>query len=94
MVSPRIDAINLVKDCLHDIYSTIAFGDYEDIQFASYYSSSLKDILRGLIKTKKSPLIFLEDYRDQMDEFYKIKKNLIFDVGGSVAQYLIDLLVE
>ena len=89
-MAPRDEVIMLVNEYMQDISNTSY--DYADPQLLSYSKAVGRDILRGLIKTNKAPLIFLEEYKEKMDNFYEVRKDLIFETGGRVTQYFIDLL--
>lgn len=91
-MNAREEAICLVNDCVQDICNVT--DEYADANVLSYMKWSAQDILSGIIKTNKPALIFMEEYRDKMEDFYRVKNEKIFEIAGATAKYLIKELVS
>ncbi len=61
----------------------------------SYQMTGLKEIKLYLIRNKnKDPLLAIEDFRKEMDDFSCIKNDIMFSVYYDTATFVLDILLN
>lgn len=96
MVTANERAIETVRYCLRKTLRTTAiWRDYSPRQ-ESYSRWAAREILTRLEKNRElPPLIVIEQFRDQMDEYSCMnrKTSYRFSVAKDMAEWLVDLLL-
>lgn len=96
MESPTDRAIYIIQYCLDKLLKEVTYQYGYSLEQESYSRWAAKELLNRLReKPMIPPLLIIEEFRDQMDEYSKVNPDtsLIFVSGRDLAEWIINLLI-
>ena len=94
--TPMRRALQIVKDCRQTLSSERAFYWNDSFEQQSYSRWAVNELLRRLrAQPDIPPLVTMEAFRDQLDEFSTLNKlsSYMFATAKDTVQWIIDLLI-
>jgi hypothetical protein len=96
MESPTDRAIYIIQYCLDKLLKEVTYQYGYSLEQESYSRWAAKELLNRLRENPTiPPLLIIEEFRDQMDEYSNINPdtNLVFNSGRDLAEWIINLLI-
>ena len=96
MESPTDRVIYIIQYCLDKLLKEVTYQYGYSLEQESYSRWAARELLDRLRKNPITPpLLVIEEFRDQMDEYSNINPvtSLIFSSGRDLAEWIINLLI-
>lgn len=96
MESPTDRAIYIIQYCLDKLLKEVTYQYGYSLEQESYSRWAAKELLNRLRENPAlPPLLIIEEFRDQMEEYSKINPDtsLVFSSGKDLAEWIINLLI-
>lgn len=96
MESPTDRAIYIIQYCLDKLLKEVTYQYGYSLEQESYSRWAAKELLNRLRENPTiPPLLIIEEFRDQMDEYSNINPDtsLVFNSGRDLAEWIINLLI-